>query len=115
VKEVPILSSSSYANVRTAHFHHNTGCGVVDDYPEVKVRYENCLIEHDTWRGGVEFHSGEFKIVNCVVFANPKKALTRIGLSVSPGSAFRKPFRCVGRSNVHRVMDLEVAGSFLVF
>jgi hypothetical protein len=63
-------------SVLNAHFHHNAGCGVVDVYPEAKARYENCLIEYDTWRGGVEFHSGQFEMVNCVISANPKKALT---------------------------------------
>jgi hypothetical protein len=62
--------------VRNAHFHHNAGCGVVDVYPECKVRYENCLIEADTWRGGVEFYSGVYEMVDCVIRANQKRALT---------------------------------------
>lgn len=62
--------------VLKAHFHHNAGAGVVDVYPECKTRYENCLIELDTWRGGVEFHSGEYEMINCIIRANPKRALT---------------------------------------
>jgi hypothetical protein len=62
--------------VRNAHFHSNAGAGIVDVYPEVKVRYENCLIEKDTWRGGVEFHSGQFEMVNCHIRGNPKASLT---------------------------------------
>ena len=62
--------------VRKAHLHHNAGGGIVDVYPEVKVRYEDCLIEADTWRGGVEFHSGEFEMVRCIIRNNPKNSLT---------------------------------------
>lgn len=62
--------------VRDSHFHHNAGGGVVDVYPEAKVRYENCLIEADTWRGGVEFHKGEFEMVDCVIRANAKAAIS---------------------------------------
>lgn len=64
------------AVIRRAHFRHNAGAGVVDVYPECRTRYENCLIELDTWRGGVEFHKGEFEMANCVIRANPHKALT---------------------------------------
>lgn len=62
--------------VRNAHFHHNAGCGIVDVYPEAKIRYENCLIEENTWRGGVELHKGQFEMENCIIRANPGKALT---------------------------------------
>jgi len=61
--------------VRGSHFHHNAGCGVVDVYPEARTRYEDCLIEDDTWRGGVEFYSGKFEMVNCVIRGNHKNAL----------------------------------------
>jgi hypothetical protein len=60
---------------RHSHFHHNAGCGVVDVYPEARTRYEDCLIEDDTWRGGVEFYSGKFEMVNCVIRGNRKNAL----------------------------------------
>jgi len=66
----------SEVTIRNAHFHHNAGCGVVDVYPECRTRYENCLIEADTWRGGVEFHKGEFEMVNCRIRGNAEKALT---------------------------------------
>ena len=62
--------------VRNAHFHHNAGGGIVDVYPEARVRYEGCLIEADTWRGGVEFHSGTFAMTDCLIRGNQKKALT---------------------------------------
>lgn len=62
--------------VRNGYFHHNAGCGIVDVYPEAKVRYEHCLIEADTWRGGVELHSGIFAMTDCLIRANPKIALT---------------------------------------
>jgi hypothetical protein len=61
--------------VRKSHFHHNAGGGVVDVYPEARTRYEQCLIESDTWRGGVEFLAGTFEMTNCIIRANPKAAL----------------------------------------
>ena len=61
--------------VRNGFFHHNAGCGIVDVYPEAKIRYEHCLIESDTWRGGVEFLHGDFEMVDSVIRANPKKAI----------------------------------------
>ena len=81
--------------MRHAHFHHNAGCGVVDVYPEVKVRYENCLIEHDTWRGGVEFHSGEFEMVNCVISANPKNLRSAIASlrGLNAGASLQLPLK----------------------
>ncbi|MEM1297434.1 MAG: right-handed parallel beta-helix repeat-containing protein [Verrucomicrobiota bacterium] len=72
------------AIVRNSHFHHNAGGGIVDVYPEAKVRYENCLIEADTWRGGVEFHKGEFEMHDCVIRANSKAAI-----SVAKGAKVR--------------------------
>lgn len=66
----------SEVTIRKAHFHRNAGGGIVDVYPECRTRYEDCLIEADTWRGGVEFHKGEFEMVNCVIRANARKALT---------------------------------------
>lgn len=62
--------------VRNSLFHKNAGGGVVDVYPEAVVRYENCVIENDTWRGGVEFHSGVFTMTNCTLRGNPKTSLT---------------------------------------
>ena len=61
--------------VRDSRFDHNAGCGIVDVYDAVKVRYERCLIEDDTYRGGVEFHSGEFVMEECVIRNNPRKAV----------------------------------------
>jgi hypothetical protein len=60
--------------VRDSRFDHNAGCGIVDVYTNVIVRYERCLIENDTYRGGVEFHSGEFTMQDCVIRGNPGKA-----------------------------------------
>ena len=62
--------------VRDSWFHHNAGAGIVDVYSEAKVTYENCRIEFDTWRGGVEFHSGEFQMIGCEIRANPQKGIT---------------------------------------
>ncbi len=62
--------------VRGSRFDHNAGCGIVDVYPEAKVRYERCLIEDDTYRGGVEFHNGEFVMEDCVIRGNPGSELS---------------------------------------
>ena len=61
--------------VRDSRFDHNAGCGIVDVYPEVKARYERCLVEDDTFRGGVEFHNGEFVMEDCVIRGNPGSEL----------------------------------------
>lgn len=105
--------------VRRAHFHHNAGCGVVDVYPEVKVRYEQCLIEADTWRGGVEFHSGEFEMVDCLIRANPKTALTvtkgarvklRNCLLVAPEPGTTTGIRCDGDGGTLDMEDCTLYG-----
>jgi len=70
-----ISHHGSEVTVRDSRFDHNAGCGIVDVYDAVKVRYERCLIEDDTYRGGVEFHSGEFVMEDCVIRNNPRKAL----------------------------------------
>ena len=70
-----ISHHGSQVLVRNSHFHHNAGGCVVDVYPEARIRYENCLMEDDTWRGGVEFYSGHFEMVDCVIRGNPKKAM----------------------------------------
>ena len=61
--------------VRNGWFHDNAGCGIVDVMRESSVRYENCLIENDSWRGGVEFHSGQYEMENCIIRHNVKKGL----------------------------------------
>jgi hypothetical protein len=71
-----ISHHGSQVTVRDSRFDHNAGCGIVDVYPEVKARYERCLIENDTYRGGVEFHDGEFVMEDCVIRNNPGKALS---------------------------------------
>ena len=71
-----ISHHGSEVTVRDSRFDHNAGCGIVDVYPAVKVRYERCLIEDDTYRGGVEFHNGEFVMEDCVIRGNPAKALS---------------------------------------
>lgn len=70
-----ISHHGSEVTVRDSRFDHNAGCGIVDVYDAVKVRYERCLIEDDTYRGGVEFHSGEFVMEDCVIRNNPRKAV----------------------------------------
>ncbi|NLE41126.1 MAG: hypothetical protein GX615_04760, partial [Lentisphaerae bacterium] len=53
-----ISNHGTQAVVRDSRFDHNAGCGIVDVYPEVRVRYERCIVENDSYRGGVEFYSG---------------------------------------------------------
>lgn len=62
--------------VRDSRFDHNAGCGIVDIFDEAKVRYERCLVEDDIFRGGVEFHSGEYSMDSCVIRNNTSKALS---------------------------------------
>jgi hypothetical protein len=62
--------------VKNSRFDHNAGCGVVDVYPECKTKYINCLFEDDAFRGGVEFHSGEFEMENCVIRNNTGKVIS---------------------------------------
>jgi hypothetical protein len=65
-----ISSHSAEATVKNSWFHHNAGCGIVDvNMPKgvCKTKYINCLIEDNPFRGGVEFHSGEYEMENCVI------------------------------------------------
>jgi len=62
--------------VRNAYFHNNAGCGIVDVYPESVVRYENCLIENNPHRGGVQLSGGTYVMENCVVRGNDIQALS---------------------------------------
>ncbi len=48
-------------------FDRNTGCGIVDVYPECEITYRNCLVEDDLYRGGIEFHKGTYTMENCVI------------------------------------------------
>lgn len=57
-------------------FHHNAGCGIVDVYLACKTSYFNCLVEYDTYRGGVELLSGEYLMEGCVIRFNQNKAMT---------------------------------------
>jgi len=61
--------------VRRGYFHHNAGAGIVDVYDDVVVRYEDCVIEHNTWRAGVELLDGKFEMIRCVIRGNPSKGL----------------------------------------
>jgi hypothetical protein len=69
-----ISHHGSQVVVRDSRFDHNAGCGIVDVYPEAKTRYERCLVEDDTYRGGVEFLKGEYSMQDCVIRNNPGKA-----------------------------------------
>ncbi len=71
-----ISNHGAAAVVRHGHFHHNAGCGIVDVYGKARVRYEKCLVEFDTWRGGVEFHRGAFEMVDCLIRGNRRTALS---------------------------------------
>jgi len=70
-----VSNHGSGVTVRRAYLHQNAGCGIVDVYPEARVRYEECLVEEDTWRGGVEFNNGKYEMENCVIRKNPRSAL----------------------------------------
>ena len=71
-----ISHHGSEVTVKNSRFDHNAGCGIVDVYPECRTRYVECLIEEDTYRGGVEFHSGEYEMENCIIRNNKGKALS---------------------------------------
>jgi len=58
-----------------SHFHNNAGAGVVDVDDGCRVRYENCLIEANPWRGGVELMNGDYEMVNCIIRGNDHKTL----------------------------------------
>jgi hypothetical protein len=76
-----ISNHSGQALVKNSRFHHNAGCGIVDvvmraDAPCV-IKYQNCLIEDNVYRGGIEFlgAGGRYELENCVVRNNAKRAL----------------------------------------
>ena len=71
-----ISNHGTQAVVRDSRFDHNAGCGIVDVYPEVRVRYERCIVENDSYRGGVEFYSGDFVMEDCIVRDNARKAFS---------------------------------------
>lgn len=59
--------------VKNSRFHHNAGCGIVDvimrpGKPCV-VKYQNCLIKDNPYRGGVQFLGvdGHYEMENCVI------------------------------------------------
>ncbi|MCF7853693.1 MAG: right-handed parallel beta-helix repeat-containing protein, partial [Candidatus Pacebacteria bacterium] len=69
---------SSSVDVRDSHFHHNAGCGIVDvrlASGNAQSRYVNCLVENDSYRGGVEFQDGDYEMENCIVRNNAGLAL----------------------------------------
>lgn len=74
-----ISSHSSDVLVKNSWFHENAGCGIVDvrlnkDNP-LKTKYVGCLIENDTFRGGIEIIDGECELVDCIVRGNPKTSV----------------------------------------
>ncbi len=75
-----ISNHSAESIVMNSRFDTNAGCGIVDvmmnEKSPCQVRYLNCLIENDAFRGGVEFYEGEFEMENCIVRGNPAKAIT---------------------------------------
>ena len=71
-----ISNHGTEVTVKNSRFDHNAGCGVVDVYPECKTTYIGCTIEDDSYRGGVEFHSGTFVMRDCTIRNNPVKALS---------------------------------------
>jgi hypothetical protein len=74
-----ISSHSAGVTVKNSWFHHNTGCGIVDvNMPKgvCRTKYINCLIENNFFRGGVEFHRGEYEMENCVIRNNTGKCFS---------------------------------------
>jgi hypothetical protein len=70
-----ISHHGSVVSAKNCWFHHNAGCGIVDVYPVCRSSYYNCLIENDTYRGGVEFQRGEHLLENCIIRYNSRAAL----------------------------------------
>ena len=61
--------------VKNSRFDHNTVSGIVDVYPEAKVKYLNCVVENNN-RGGVEFMHGEYAMENCIIRNNQGTGIT---------------------------------------
>ena len=75
-----ISAHGSQVVVKKSWFGNNAGCGVVDvgmgENRKANVKYVNCIIEGDTYRGGIEFHEGVFEMEGCIVRNNPVSALS---------------------------------------
>lgn len=65
-----ISHHGSKSTVTNSRFDHNGNCGIVDVYPEARVKYINCMINDNPSRGGVEFHRGKFQMNNCTIKNN---------------------------------------------
>lgn len=74
-----ISNHSADAIVMNSRFDSNAGCGIADvnmnEKSPCRVKYLNCIVENDTFRGGVEFYEGEFEMKNCIIRNNQGKAL----------------------------------------
>lgn len=74
-----ISNHSSEVLVKNSRFDHNAGGGIVDVMMNKKspcyVKYINCIIENDSFRGGVELRQGQFELENCIIRNNACKAL----------------------------------------
>lgn len=70
-----ISNHGAQSQVTNSKFDHNTVSGIVDVYPEAKVKYTKCVIENNG-RGGVEFYSGEYAMENCIVRHNRGPGIT---------------------------------------
>jgi len=71
-----ISNHGAEAVVRNSRFDHNAGCGIVDVWKESKVKYINCIIEDNVYRGAVELYNGEYLMENCIVRNNDEAILT---------------------------------------
>lgn len=86
---------SSHVVVRNSWFHHNAGCGIVDirmnDKTTAKSLYQKCLIENDSFRGGVEFFDGDYEMQDCIVRGNSRSTLllARGGIGTTGAKRFR--------------------------
>jgi hypothetical protein len=65
-----ISHHGTQSTVINSEFDHNGNCGIVDVYPEARVKYINCFIHDNPSRGGVEFLRGEFEMQNCTIQHN---------------------------------------------
>lgn len=78
-----ISSHGAEVTVKNSRFDHNAGCGIVDVFPECRAKYIDCMVEDNAPRGGIEFHSGEYEMENCVVRNNGLVVINNAKLKLS--------------------------------
>ena len=78
-----ISHHGAHSVVTNSRFDHNAGGGIVDvafSKAASKVKYVNCIVEDDEYRGGIEFRGhgdliGEFEMENCIIRNNLRSQL----------------------------------------